>query len=649
MISTQVDRIAEAISKGREPLRKPEPQTLSDWADENFYLSPESSYIEGQWKTVPFQRAPMNAISNDDIREITFMKSARVGYTKMIVAAMGYFATHKKRNQVVFQPVDGDAEDFVKDEVDTMLRDVPIVRASFPWHDVKHKNNTLQKKVLIGSTINIRGGKSAKNYRRLSVDVVYYDELDGFDPDVDKEGSPTTLGDKRAEGSVFRKSIRGSTPKIKGESLIEESAEEADYFFRFHVHCPHCDGEQYLKFGGKDADHGLKWVNDDPRTAKYLCECCGALFGNERLPEISEHGRYIDLESGVWTRDGVAFFDADDSLIETPQKVAFHIWTIYSPFTTWTQIVDDWLKSKGKPNKLKTFINTTLGETWEEEGESIEHNTLYIRREHYPAEVPAGACVLTAAVDVQDDRLEIGVEAWGDGEENWKVDFHILRGDPAHPELWDRLDDVLTKRYEHESGVELPIACATVDSGGHFTQQVYKFCKAREVRRVYAIKGRSQAGSPVINRPSDKKNNKGKVTLFTIGTDTAKEVIYARLKIVVPGASYVHFPVSPLFDEEYFEQLTAEQCVTRYVKGHAVREWKKMRARNEALDVAVYNLAALYILNPNFKKLAERLAPDDEPDDTPEPTAIQKATTKHQTKARRRTARRSGFTNSWRN
>ena len=633
--------LEKASRKGWSIFRCPLPMSLSEWADEHFYLSSESSYIEGKWETVPFQRAPMNAISNDDIREITFLKSARVGYTKMIVAAMGYFASHKHRNQVIFQPTDGDARDFVKDEVDTMLRDVPVVRDNFPHFGMKHKDNTLDKKVLLGSTINIRGGTSAKNYRRLSVDVVYYDELDGFDDDIDHEGSPTILGDKRTEGSAFRKSIRGSTPKIKNFSLIEKSAGSAQYFFRYMVPCPHCHEEQYLVFGGKDADHGLKWIDNDPQTAQYLCKHCHALFHNSDLPAMSGKGRYVDEKTGVWTRDGIAFHDDKGEQIGTPPKVAFHIWSIYSPFTTWIQIVDDFLECGHDQNKLKSFINTTLGEPWEDKGETVDSRELWRTREHYNAEVPKDVLVLTAGVDIQKDRIEVGIEGWGRNEVNWKIDYIIVRGDPAQSKVWQDLDDVLSKRFAHESGGTLPVACTAIDSG-HFTQQVYKFCKTREFRRIYAVKGRSTPGSPIVNRPQ--KSNLGKVYLFTIGTDTAKEVIFARL---TSEERMVHFPVKELFDQEYFAQLAGEQCVTRFIQGRPVRQWRKTRVRNEALDVAVYNISALYILSPAFDKIAERLEPKEEPVEEEE-TGVRVVESGKRTGRKKPVRRRGGYVNEGR-
>ncbi|WP_231336703.1 phage terminase large subunit family protein [Escherichia coli] len=261
------------VRAGLRSLFRPEPQTAVEWADANYYLPKESAYQEGRWETLPFQRAIMNAMGSDYIREVNVVKSARVGYSKMLLGVYAYFIEHKQRNTLIWLPTDGDAENFMKTHVEPTIRDIPSLLALAPWYGKKHRDNTLtMKRFTNGRGFWCLGGKAAKNYREKSVDVAGYDELAAFDEDIEQEGSPTFLGDKRIEGSVWPKSIRGSTPKVRGTCQIERAASESPHFMRFHVACPHCGKEQYLKFGDKETPFGLKWMPDDPSSVFYLCE-----------------------------------------------------------------------------------------------------------------------------------------------------------------------------------------------------------------------------------------------------------------------------------------------------------------------------------------------------------------------------------------
>ena len=620
LTSTQLEHIRKAVRTGLQVFIRPEPLTLSEWADEHFYLSSESSYIEGRWQTLPFQRAMLNAIGHDDIIYVNIVKSARVGYSQMLRAALGYFTVHKSRNQLLFQPTDGAASGFMKAHIETMIRDVPSVKELAPWIGKKHRDNTLDtKRFSNGKQLWCFGGTAAKNYREKSVDCVYYDELAAFEADIEKEGSPTFLGDKRIEGSVFPKSVRGSTPKITGTCQISKAASEAEMLFKFHVPCPHCAQEQVLKWGGEDSGFGFKWINEDPKTVKYLCEHCGALIENSSLTWMSERGIWRD-EVGNWTQDGVKYFAEDGARIDPPESIAFHIWTAYSPFTTWARIVADFLKAKKDPSKLKTFVNTTLGETWDEDvGEKIEPNHLYMRREHYRAEVPVDHCILTAAVDTQDDRLEIDVVAWTAGEESYRVSYDRLYGDLSRSEIWDSLARHLKRQFRTVDGTLLDIKLVFIDSGGHYTDEVYQFCKKHGSRRFVPVKGHSQANKPIATWPR-KKNEKG-VYLTMIGSDTAKEIITDRLRIMEPGEGYMHWPVSEQFDEEYFKQLTNERKVMKFIKGRRAIVWDAGGRRQEPFDTAVYNLAAIRVLQQHFgirlKSLEAIQAAEDAP--TPAP------------------------------
>lgn len=344
--NSQVNRLRHFVRAGLRSLFRPEPQTAVEWADANYYLPKESAYQEGRWETLPFQRAIMNAMGSDYIREVNVVKSARVGYSKMLLGVYAYFIEHKQRNTLIWLPTDGDAENFMKTHVEPTIRDIPSLLALAPWYGKKHRDNTLtMKRFSNGRGFWCLGGKAAKNYREKSVDVAGYDELAAFDEVIEQEGSPTFLGDKRIEGSVWPKSIRGSTPKVRGTCQIERAASESLHFMRFHVACPHCGEEQYLKFGDKETPFGLKWTPDDPSSVFYLCEHNACVIRQQELDFTD--ARYICEKTGIWTRDGILWFSSSGEEIEPPDSVTFHIWTAYSPFTTWVQIVKDWMKTKG--------------------------------------------------------------------------------------------------------------------------------------------------------------------------------------------------------------------------------------------------------------------------------------------------------------
>lgn len=600
----QTHELKRAIRRGLAALSKPVPVTAVEWANQNFYLSSESSYQEGKWETLYYQVAILNSMGNDEIRTVNVIKSARVGYSKMLIAATGYQVEHKRRNILVLLPTDGAAQGFMKSQIETMVRDVPPVLDLAPWYGSKHRDNTLDtKRFTHGKQLWCRGGAAAKNYRELSADTVIYDELAAFAPDVEKEGSPTFLGDKRTEGSTFPKSIRGSTPKTKGECQIEAAADESPHLFQLHIPCPHCRQEQSLKWGGKDTQFGIKWDPDAPLDAWYVCEHNGCVIRQFELQSTQDQARWICEKTGIWTRDGYDFFEGDD-LIPTPESVTWHIWTAYSPFTTWGRIVLDFLKAKSDPNKLKTFVNTTLGETWEDDqGEKVDWEQLHARREIWQGAVPQAACALFGGIDTQDDRYEGRVWAVGPGEEFWLIDRWILHGDPASEELRRKVGLQLHRLYDRADGMPMKVERWCWDSGGHYTDEVYQESRKHGVTWVIPIKGASAYGKPIASFP--RTRSKAKVYLTEVGTDNAKELIYNRFKIQPqPGANVpgcVHLPANDdICDESEIKQLTAEVKVLKIASGRRVYRWDAKGRRNEALDCLVYALAALRISQQRF-------------------------------------------------
>jgi phage terminase large subunit GpA-like protein len=555
---------------------------------------------------IKIESVPVQCISVDSPSSLFLASKSLIPThnTKMILATIGYMTEHKKRNQMLWQPTEGAAKEFMKAHVDSMIRDVPVVRDLAPWIGQKNSSNTQDNKVFTNrKQLYVKGGASSKNYREKSVDTVYYDELSSFESNIEKEGSATSLGDKRTEGSAFRKSIRGSTPKIEGDCLISIEAESAEHLFQRFLPCPECNHYQPLIFGGSKFDHGLKWDEGVPSSAHYVCEKCHAQIQNSQLTEMDLQG-YWKSENGITTKDSLTFYDLEGGIVDAPEHVAFHIWTIYSPLTSWAQIVKDFYRAKTDQEKFKTFVNTTLGETWKiDAGEQLEWELLYNRREHYIAPVPDGVAYLTCAIDTQDDRFEFEVKGWGADLESWSIDYVQLHGNLTRPEIWGVLSEMITRVYIDRHGREYSAQLITIDSGGHFTSEVYEFSKRMGKKFVVPIKGASIKGRPIESFPN-KPMQKEKVFLTIVGTENAKQVVYNQLKLPEVGAGYCHYPIARTHDENYFKMLTAEKYVTR----GKTSGWDAGGRRNEAWDCHIYNLVAIKIAIRKFGINLDRLA-----------------------------------------
>lgn len=598
--------VSHHLARGLAAFGVPEPMHLGEWAGGHFYLSAESSYVEQRWSAWPFQRAIMACISNDDIAEIDWTKAARVGNTKIMLAAIGYFAEHKRRNQAIWQPTDDDRDEFVKTELDPMLRDVAIMQGVFPAYLARHKDNTLQQKKFIGSMLHLRGGKAAKNYRRISVDVAYIDEADAFDNDIEKEGDPITLAAKRIEGATFPKLVVGSTPKIKGFSLVDTRTNLAEERFAYEIPCPHCGEFHPITWGGPDQPHGFKWQRDDqgghrPDTVRHLCPHCSALIDQGQYLAVWASGRYVNESRSLYLDQDGRFTDASGQPARTPRHIAFvGVWTAYSPAASWPAIVRDFIAAHDKAREgdnalLKTFTNTTLGRPWEEKLEKSDADEIQSRAEPYPLGViPWGGLILLAAVDTQDNRLEITVRAYGRGCETWTIDHKILFGNPGESEVWNELEDILfSHEYPHTSGQTLRIHATAIDTGGHNTQAVYAFCEKHARRRVFAVKGASSTRERHIKHGASKVDidwrgqvKKGGLVLWQVGTNLAKDLLYGRMQLTRPGAGYMHHPKA--LPDEWFKQMASEARAERATSAGRESRWTELRKRREAWDCATY-------------------------------------------------------------
>jgi phage terminase large subunit GpA-like protein len=594
---------------------KPPPRlSVSEWADRERRLDSQSSSEPGRWYTsrAEYQRGIMDACSDPATPEVVVMAGAQLGKTEAILNILGFHIAHDPCPILVMQPTLEMAHAFSKDRVAAgLVRSTPALRGKIKDPRARDSGNTTLHKVFPGGAITLVGANSAAGLASRPVRILLADEVDRFPSSAGTEGDPISLGRKRTATFWNRKVIMVSTPTNKGASRIEEAFEASDQR-HYHVPCRHCEQFQVLKWSN------VQWIDGDPETARYACEGCGALW--------SDADRIWAIRNGEWRASkpftGVA---------------GFAINGMYSPWTPLSDGVRDFLSVKKNPEMLRVWTNTYLGETWEDQGETVDDWALAERREPLPA-IPDEVIVLTAGVDVQDNRLEVTLLGHGRDDETWVLSHDTLWGDPSTPQLWTALDSKLFAQYETESGRQLMIRSTCVDSGGHYTNAVYAYCKRNAGRRVFAIKGVGGEGKAMVGRPS--KNNVGKCPLFPVGVHTVKDTLFGRLKVTDQGPAYVHF--SDTLPDEYFKQLTAEKIVTRYHKGFQRREFIKTRPRNEALDCFVYALAAHAIIGVNVNALAARL------DAAPAETKQEAAPEPKRQAFVPRPARAGGFVNSWR-
>lgn len=606
--------ITRAVTLGVSLFRVEIPLRGAEWADKYFYLSPESSGTEGRWKSYPYQVGPLNWMTSDDIEEVNGQKSRRVGYTKMLIAAIACLIHQKRRNVVTWQPTDGDAADFVRDEVDTLLRDVPTLGGLLRCDpESKSKFNTIEKKVFQGATWDIKGGKSARNFRRMSKDVASYDELAAFDPDIEGEGSALELGDGRLDQAPFPKSIRGSTSKIKGLCQIEAAVEASDMIFYRFMRCPHCGTLQRLEFAN------LKWDEGHPETAYFACVAGGCTLLYRDYPGMDEAGRWQTIDGNYYDDATDRFFDADDQPIDKPRRIGWKIWAAYSYLRPWSWLADRWIQANkeaktGKITALKAVVNTLLGETWEERGESIEAHGLAGRGEDYLADgtIPVGVLAITAGVDVQgglNARLECEIVGHGLDGETWSLGYEVIQGSAEWPETWDGLDAALERRFTRADGVKMRVDAAFVDSG-FLAHHVYRYTAKRRKRNIYATKGVNTG--TLCNKGTWQGDEKkgSRAILRTVNVDDAKTIIFNRLRIEKTGPGYCHFPDH--YPAEHYEKLTNEQKIeVRNKRGQLTGyKWEK-KGPNEPLDCRAYAIGAFEFLALNLgrrKLRLERLA-----------------------------------------
>jgi phage terminase large subunit GpA-like protein len=598
----------------------PEPRlSAADWSNQYRFLSRESSAEAGKYSTdrAPYQRGILEACSDPLIEEVVWVSAVQLGKTEVELNVIGYYVDQDPAPIMVVVPsVDPDAKTWSTDRIAPMLRDTPRLQDKVSDSRARDSGNRILHKTFPGGHITLVGSNSPSGLASRPIRILLFDEIDRFAPSAGLEGDPVSLAEKRTSTFWNRKIIKVSSPTITGISRIERDWKRSDQRY-FEVPCPSCGHFQRLVFKGPDGQHRLVWETDRPETARYACVACGVLIEEPEKLRMLIGGRWVATNPGA-------------------RVAGFHLSALYSPWTRWETIAREFLEAKDDSSLLRPFVNTRLGEWWDEPGEQVSVKGLAARREAYAA-VPAAVGVVTAGVDVQANRLELAIYGWGAGEESWAIAHHRIYGDPELDDVWQRLETLLTKPYPREGGGEFRVRACGIDSGA-LTHAVYGYVKVRQGRGVFALKGISQRGRALIGKPA--KANRHGVRLWPVGTDTAKDVLFARLRLQAPGPGYVHFPQAQDdgLDDEYLAQFGAEKVIARYLRGVRIREYHKLRERNEAIDLYVYAFAALYSLGrgvvDHLRELAAKQAPA--------PPSVQTPANPIQ-----RPPRRGGWINSW--
>lgn len=595
----QFDSVSEDLAADlcHEFLSPPPRLTVTEWAEKHRRLAGTESAEPGPYRVTrtPYARVPQDCMSaRSTVEEVVLMWAAQTSKTTVMLNCIGSSMAMNPGPIMIVWPTNTVAKRNSRQRIAPLISESPQLAAKVAANRSRDKANTTLLKEFDGGILLIAGANSAADLRSTPARDLYLDEVDNFPLDVDGEGDPSKLAEARQTTFARRKRLRTSTPTTKGYSRIEDAYLGSDRC-RYHVPCPHCGSFQPLEFGS-DKVYGLKWDKDAegapiPTSVRYVCQFHGC--------EIREHHKPAMLAAGVWI--------AENPGAQLGKVRGFHLSGLYSPlgWLSWRTIAREWYEAvqaarRGDLSLLRVFINTRLAETFEETGDKVDQHALQKRAADIPLRVvQPGFSIMTLSVDVQADRLHLGLWAWGRGMTRQLVDRAVLHGDPAlsadkEGSPWAALNEYRRTPVLNVQDVPVELAVTAVDSGGHHTQAVYHYARTHD--RVIAIKGQSQSGKPIIGRPTvvgvnyrGEKLKRG-VKLWPIGTDTAKTEIYGRLRQTEPGPGFVL--LSKRMPGEAFEQLTAEKLITRYVKGRAKLEWVLPSGRrNEDLDCAVYALA----------------------------------------------------------
>lgn len=612
------------VKKAVASFKAPEDLSVMEWSDKYRQLSPENSAEPGRWRTsrTPYLEEPMNAFTDPKVHTIVVVASSQVGKTEMELNMLGYEIDIDPGPAMWVTPTAENAEDFSKRRIAPMIRDTKPLRKKVSGSAAGRKaSNAILKKKYPGGMLTLTGSSSPANLASVPARYVFGDEIDRWATDAGGEGDPWSLLEARTATFYNRKMVMVSTPTVKGRSRIAKAFDTGTREY-WCVQCPHCGEWVFVEFDNIRFKHEKIQVETGGdvqyrvHDVVFCCPECGCISDEQTIKHAPHE----------WVAENP---DAYQNGVRS-----FWINAFSSPWMSWEHIILRFLEASGNgdPQKLQTVFNTLLGKLWEDRGDLATDDEMIERREHYGAELPDGVLALTMGVDTQDNRLEYEVVGYGRFNETWGIQKGVIMGSPGVPDLpgkqsvWTRLDRLIDKDWTFANGKSLRISVTFVDSGGHYTQDVYEQCARRLNKRVFAVKGKGGEGIPFTKAPTKvdivrEGRAVGKAWLYTIGVDAGKERIMKALKIGDPGPGYCHFPdnAGRSYDGAFFNGLLSEKLTLKGTRW----TWEKIpgHQRNEPLDCRNYANAAEQLLNPNFDRIENELRNEGtEKTEAPRPT-----------------------------
>jgi len=588
----------QILSYAKQILRPKTTLIGADWADENFYLSPESSAIPGKWKTRPWQKEILDAATDQKSHIVVFQKPTRIGYSIILSIITAFYIHQRPSVQLHYQPNAEEAKGYAEDSIEPMIRDNATIKELIQTPNLrsKTKREKTVKKNYPGGYAEFLGAESDRSFNRRTARLMTADEIDAWVKEAGKAGDTITTALRRTSDFWDRKNILGGKPigasfDPKADQKITDGISTINYWFMMgtqehrYLPCPDCNHLQLFEFEDmiwdKDLDENEKVIKHYPMTAHFLCSECDFKIEHKHMRWMDIHGKWI----------------AHNPEASIKKIRSFHLWAIlsYSPNVTWGHIAQEFLDASLSKLKLKAFYNEVLARTWEEESIYIDTSSMVDRKENYTAQVPKGVLLVTAASDVQKNRIETEVIGWGANFESWSIEYKIFHGDTTQPEVWDNYRAfLLSKRWYNDDNLPVAIHTTTIDAG-YLTETVTSFTQPLFNRRIYAIMGANSITAKIIPRKTGKTKTRN--DFFSVGVNRAKDEIAWHIAST-GGAGYMHFPNDSAYDAEYFMQLGAE-------KKDKTGRWQATRKRNEVFDVRNYNFIALLLSGVDLALQAE--------------------------------------------